>query len=125
MESLQSRVWHFFLCLILSNCLTQYFLAGVIDFDYTKYPDKEYQLEWIKNYLCYKAELNGGSQADVSENDVEEFYVICSKFALVCSVFTVAPNRKKITKLYKRIDNQFSTTEFWTFSLHVLWHFGS
>ena len=81
----------FYSCLTLTDCLTQYYLTGVIDFDYTKFPDKEYQLEWIRNYLCYKAELNGGSQADVSENDVKQFYVICSKFVLVCSVLIVFP----------------------------------
>ena len=47
-------------------------------------------MEWIRTYLGYRSELNGGSQEDVSDKDVEEFYVKCSKFQLVSSDWIVA-----------------------------------
>ena len=59
-------------------------LEGVSeDLDFTRYPDKAYQLEWIKNYLGFQAEQSGRTQADVTDRDIEEFYVKCNKFALV------------------------------------------
>ena len=53
------------------------------ELDFTRHPDKAHQMEWIRAYLGYRSELNGGNQEDVSERDVEEFYVKCSKFQLV------------------------------------------
>ena len=57
--------------------------AGTDDLDFSRYPDKEYQLEWIRYYLGCKAEQNGGSEIDVTDRDVEDFYVKTNKFALV------------------------------------------
>ena len=54
--------------------------------DLTRYPDKPYQIDWIRYYLECKAEENGGSPTDVTERDVEEFYVKVNKFALVSGV---------------------------------------
>ena len=54
-----------------------------VKFDLSRYPDKAYQEDWIRYYLECKAELNGKSPADVTDRDVEDFYVKASKFALV------------------------------------------
>ena len=51
--------------------------------DFTRYPDKPYQLNWLRYYLQCKAEQNGGCADDVTERDVEECYVKTNKFALV------------------------------------------
>ena len=51
--------------------------------DFTRYPDKSYQLNWLRYYLQCKAEQKGASANDVSDNDVEEYYVKTYKFSLV------------------------------------------
>ena len=51
--------------------------------DFTKYPNREYQLDWIRFYLECKSELNGQSTSDVTDTDVEDFYVNTNKIALV------------------------------------------
>ena len=59
------------------------FLTGTEEIDLKRYPDKSYQIDWIRYYLQCKAELNGGSADDVTERDIEDFYVKTNKFALV------------------------------------------
>ena len=54
--------------------------------DFTKYPNREYQLDWIRFYLECKSELNGQSTSDVTDTDVEDFYVKTNKIALVSLV---------------------------------------
>ena len=51
--------------------------------EFSKYPDKAYQVEWIKHYLGYQAELKGKSKADVTDREIEECYANIKKFALV------------------------------------------
>ena len=51
--------------------------------DFTRYPDKPYQLTWLRYYLQCQAEQKGGSAYDVTDKDVEECYVKTSKFSLV------------------------------------------
>ena len=51
--------------------------------DFTRYPDKPYQLNWLRHYLQCKAEQNGDSANDVSDSEVEECYVKTNKFSLV------------------------------------------
>ena len=57
--------------------------TGIDDIDFTRYPKKAYQLDWIQYYLECKAEINGLSTADVTAMDVEDFYIKSNKFALV------------------------------------------
>ena len=57
--------------------------------DFTKYPNREYQLDWIRFYLECKSELNGQSTSDVTDTDVEDFYVKTNKIALVSLVQVV------------------------------------
>ena len=64
--------------------------AGVLeDLDLSRYPDKAYQLKWIKNYLCYKAELNDSDPEKVTDTDIEEFYLTCRRFALVSCIIEI------------------------------------
>ena len=51
--------------------------------DFSRYPDKTYQLDWIRYYLERQAELNGRPSTSVTDRDVEECYVKTNKFALV------------------------------------------
>ena len=77
---------HRFECSIPS-AFHAYFLllchSGTNPSDQKRYPDRPYQLDWIRHYLGCKAEQNGGSPDDVTERDVEKFYVKVNKFALV------------------------------------------
>ena len=57
--------------------------AGVDEVDFSRYPDKTYQLDWIRYYLECQAEEKGHSKADVTDRDVEDCYVKVNKFALV------------------------------------------
>jgi len=57
--------------------------AGVDDVDYNLYPDKPYQLKWLRRYLEHSArEKNKDCPQSVTENDVERLYVLVNKFAL-------------------------------------------
>ena len=69
--------------------------AGVDDVDFSRYPDKAYQSDWIRYYLECQAELNGGSPADVTDRNVEICYVKANKFALV-SYLSVELSMKKV-----------------------------
>lgn len=57
--------------------------SGADDAGFIKFPEKSYQLDWMRYYLQCKAEQNGGSADDVTDRDVEECYVKTNKFALV------------------------------------------
>ena len=65
------------------SCCIVILLIGVDEVDFSRYPDKEYQLDWIRYYLQCKTEQNGGSPADITDRDIEECYVKVNKFALV------------------------------------------
>ena len=73
------------ICFIIAR-LTIFLLpypTGVDDVDFSRYPDKAYQLDWIRYYLECKAEQNGKPVSSVTERDIEECYVKANKFALV------------------------------------------
>lgn len=53
--------------------------AGVDNMDYSFYPERNLQLDWIKNYLKYWFEGKGALPTD---KDVERLYVQANKFAL-------------------------------------------
>lgn len=56
--------------------LLLFHFTGVDEVDYSRYPDKEFQLNWLKVYLeSYQNE-------SVTEQDVERLYVQVNKFAL-------------------------------------------
>lgn len=61
--------------------------AGVDNVDFSLYPDKTYQLVWLRHYLEQKAIADGRSPADVTDADVELHYVITNKFALAGHMF--------------------------------------
>ena len=58
-------------------------IAGIDEIDVRRYPDKAYQVEWIRYYLECKAEQNGQTKTDIKDRDVEDFYVKVNKFTLV------------------------------------------
>ena len=73
----------------LSLCQALFIFTGTDEIDFTRYPDKPYQLDWLRYYLQCKTEQNGGSADDVTERDVEECYVKTNKFALVSCICPV------------------------------------
>ncbi|XP_053383984.1 ethanolamine kinase 1-like [Mercenaria mercenaria] len=69
----------------LGNHFCEY--AGVDDLDFARYPDKEYQMEWLRYYLQQCAKHRKENPDTVSERDVEICYVKANKFALVAHMF--------------------------------------
>lgn len=69
----------------LGNHFCEY--AGVDDLDFTRYPDKEYQFDWLRNHLQQYAVKRGESPDTVTDRDVEECYVKTNKFALAAHFF--------------------------------------
>ncbi|CAD5111466.1 DgyrCDS777 [Dimorphilus gyrociliatus] len=63
----------------IANHFNEY--AGVNEVDYSRYPDKEYQMKWLKTFL---REKNGG---DVDNKEVEKLYVQVNKFSLLSHFF--------------------------------------
>ncbi|MGH0131157.1 UNVERIFIED_CONTAM: hypothetical protein FKN15_039918 [Acipenser sinensis] len=60
--------------------------AGINEVDYSRYPSKELQMQWLKAYLeSYKEYKGQGSQ--VSEEEVEVLYVQVNQFALASHFF--------------------------------------
>ncbi|KAL3842114.1 hypothetical protein ACJMK2_020166 [Sinanodonta woodiana] len=69
----------------IANHFCEY--AGVDDVDFSRYPGKEYQLDWIRHYLVCWEEINGRPGSGVTDRDVEEMYVKVNKFALASHFF--------------------------------------
>lgn len=58
------------------------FFLGLNEVDYTHYPDRSFQLVWLRSYLeAYKEYKGQGSE--VTDREVEIIYVQVNKFALV------------------------------------------
>uniref|UniRef100_A0A8C6JCP8 ethanolamine kinase n=1 Tax=Melopsittacus undulatus TaxID=13146 RepID=A0A8C6JCP8_MELUD len=55
--------------------------AGVKEVDYSLYPSKDTQLQWLRSYLQAYKQLTQGDQG-VSEEELEALYVQVNKFAL-------------------------------------------
>lgn len=55
--------------------------------DFSRYPDKAYQLNWIRHYLACQAQLKGNATESVTDRDIEDCYVKINKFALVSLIF--------------------------------------
>lgn len=58
------------------------FSSGVSDVDYSLYPDRELQGQWLRAYLeAYKEYKGFGSE--VTEKEVETLFIQVNQFALV------------------------------------------
>ena len=63
------------------------------EIDFTKYPDKTYQMEWLETFLRFYYEQIGRNPKEVTDVDVETLYVQVNKFALVsCNGFVLYKN---------------------------------
>ncbi|KAL8625041.1 hypothetical protein ACOMHN_012050 [Nucella lapillus] len=49
--------------------------AGIDEVDYSLYPDRDYQLQWLRRYLQFSFLGQGRSGEEVTEGDVERLYV--------------------------------------------------
>lgn len=57
-------------------------VQGLNEVDYSHYPDRAFQLLWLRSYLeAYKEYKGHGSE--VTDREVEIIYVQVNKFALV------------------------------------------
>lgn len=76
--------------------------AGLNEVDYTLYPSRELQLQWLRAYLeAYKEYKSQGKQ--VSNTEVEVLYVQVNRFALASHFFW---------GLWALIQAQYSTIDF-------------
>ena len=57
--------------------------AGMDVVDFSFYPDREYQLTWLRTFLEFSFVESGRPASDVSNDDVERLYVQVNKFSLV------------------------------------------
>ncbi len=51
--------------------------------DSALYPDKAYQLQWLRTFLQFQYERDGKPVTSITDTDVERLYVQVQKFALV------------------------------------------
>lgn len=57
-------------------------VAGLNEVDYSHYPDRAFQLQWLSSYLeAYKEHKGQGSE--VTDGEVEVLYVQVNRFSLV------------------------------------------
>jgi len=62
------------------------FVLGFEKLSFHLYPDREFQLGWLRNYLEFSYEERGQDASSVTDEDVERLYVQVNKFALVSSL---------------------------------------
>ncbi|XP_028652995.1 ethanolamine kinase 2 [Erpetoichthys calabaricus] len=60
--------------------------AGVSEVDYTLYPSREFQLQWLHTYLTAYKQLTKKGE-DVSKYEIDTLYVQVNKFALASHFF--------------------------------------
>lgn len=66
-------------CSLKYECL---FVAGLNEVDYSHYPDRAFQLQWLRSYLeAYKE--HKGQSSEVTDREVDILYVQVNRFALV------------------------------------------
>lgn len=58
---------------------------GIKDIDYSRYPKKELQLEWLRTYL--EEYHRNGTVIEVTDSDVQKLYVETNQFVLAAHVF--------------------------------------
>ncbi|MBN3289514.1 EKI1 kinase, partial [Polypterus senegalus] len=76
--------------------------AGLNEVDYAQYPNREFQIQWLRAYLeAYKEFKGQGSE--VSDNEVEVLYVQVNQFALASHFFW---------GLWALIQTKYSTIDF-------------
>jgi len=57
--------------------------------DFSLYPDRDYQLGWLRTFLELSFTEDGRSASDVTDVDVERLYVQVNKFSLVRLSFSL------------------------------------
>lgn len=66
----------------IGNHFTEF--AGIDSIDYARYPDREFQSEWLRVYL---AAFHGVEQAEVDDREVDRLYGVVNAFALASHYF--------------------------------------
>jgi len=61
--------------------------VGMDVVDFSHYPDREYQLTWLRTFLELRLAESGRPASDVTDVDVERLYVQVNKFSLVSLFF--------------------------------------
>lgn len=61
--------------------------AGMEEVNYDLYPDKEYQVKWLRRYLQFWNRAQGGGEEEVKDTDIERLYVQTNKCACAAHFF--------------------------------------
>lgn len=61
--------------------------AGVEKYEPHLYPDKDFQLRWLRDYLEAWHEVNGWNEEDITDESVEILYIQVTKFSLAAHLF--------------------------------------
>ncbi|KAF8794050.1 Ethanolamine kinase 1 like protein [Argiope bruennichi] len=61
--------------------------SGVANFDPNLYPSKDFQINWLKIYLEAWYIENKLNPKDITEEEIEKFYIIVNKFALAAHLY--------------------------------------
>jgi ethanolamine kinase len=93
MSLLVCHVLFLFISFLNSQCDIPFF-AGLEDCDYSRYPNRDYQMSWLKHYLkcwnkAHSVDGNGHGNLQVSQHQVESLYVIVNKFTLASHLFWI------------------------------------
>jgi ethanolamine kinase len=85
----------------IANHFCEY--AGMELVDFSLYPDRQYQLGWLRAFLEASFEHAGRPSSNVTDLDVERLYVQVNKFSLACHIFW---------SLWALIQARFSTIDY-------------
>ena len=58
-------------------------MIGFEKLDFSLFPDRDYQLGWLRYFLEFTSEYSGRAAESVTDADVERLYVHVNKFVLV------------------------------------------
>lgn len=64
------------------------------DIDYSRFPDKEYQTDWLRIYLEFYYERRGHHPKEPTDHDLDVLYIQVNKFVLVCIVVFISLHLK-------------------------------
>lgn len=71
-----------FVVVVVLNYCPSSDVLGLNEVDYSHYPERAFQLQWLRSYLeAYKE--HKGQDGEVTDTEVEILYVQVNKFALV------------------------------------------
>lgn len=73
---------NFYYASVKKKLVNDIFFIGIDEIDYARYPGKDYQWSWLREYLT-----EFSAPEAVTERDIEQLYITVNKFALASHYF--------------------------------------